>query len=42
MPLVPVAEVQMSDGRDLLRAEDYKRKKRGPLEGSGSLGIGFK
>jgi hypothetical protein len=40
-PLVPVAENELSDGQDLLRAEEYKRKKRGPWEGSGSLGIGF-
>ena len=41
LPLVPTAETQVSDGQDLLRADQAKPKKRHPLEGSGSLGAGF-
>jgi hypothetical protein len=41
LPLVPVAEIQASDGHDLLRAENPPRGKRNYMDGSGSLGVGF-
>jgi hypothetical protein len=41
LPLVPVAEIQVSDGSDLLRADEAKKEKRNPADGSGAMGIGF-
>ena len=41
LPLVPVAEVEASEGRDLLRADEPAKEKRNTMDGSGSLGVGF-
>ena len=41
LPLVPAAEVEASEGRDLLRADEPAKEKRNIMDGSGSLGVGF-
>jgi hypothetical protein len=41
LPLVHVAEIQVSDGSDLLRADNAPKGKRNYAEGSGALGVGF-
>jgi hypothetical protein len=41
LPLVPVAEIQESDGQDLLRADGPPKRKRNYMDGSGALGVGF-
>ena len=41
LPLVPVAEIQVSDGSDLLRADETPKGRRNYMDGSGALGVGF-
>jgi hypothetical protein len=41
LPLVPAAEIQESDGLDLLRADGPPKRKRNYMDGCGALGIGF-
>jgi hypothetical protein len=41
LPLVPVAEIEVSDGSDLLRADEHKKEWPNPVDASAGLGIGF-
>lgn len=39
--LVRVAEAELSDGNDLLRADDPRKERVNPVDASAGLGIGF-
>lgn len=41
LPLLPVAEIQVTDGGDLLRADVPKKEWHNPVDGSGAMGMGF-
>jgi hypothetical protein len=41
LPLVPIAEVEVSDGSDLLRADELKKERPDPVDVCAGLGIGF-
>ena len=41
LALVPVAEIEESEGADLLRADVAKVENFNYMDGSGSLGVGF-
>jgi hypothetical protein len=41
LPLVPVAEVEVNDGSDMLRADDIKRMRSDPVDVCAQCGIGF-
>jgi hypothetical protein len=40
-PLVPVAEAEVNDGSDLLRADDLTRPRSDPVDVCAQCGIGF-
>jgi hypothetical protein len=41
LPLVPSAEVAVSDGDDLVRVDEPRHEWVNPMDASGGLGIGF-